>query len=395
MSHCIMYMLRQDAYGAVVICAAAVEQKGNNFYLAKSPTSKLQDYKAATAFFMNRERFMASAEYKMLWSASPCMYGRDLRQLFRAWNNTLRVAKLGESLLNSWEKAMGYIADTYDIAVPHRNDDNLRVCENDGHVFGIVRCELKDFIDNNRRDIEDLLSSKLTGDVPLYNVEYEVVSVEPDNVFCVYVSGNKTPTVSDTVYDDIHFDKTVYACNDIKKIFATCSLIINDPSEHPLSLVGDAERTVDALSRYLAMNIVRARTIPELEESFCGAVKAIVPDSIHNALNKLKEDAELSDAWYLPLGDFWNEVAMPNSLYDAFERYIKKLAEVVPGMLGVEASREDAHCYDENTTALSIYDLSDFAIVFKNEEFANEFIGHYEIDPVDMMFWNGTGWCGA
>lgn len=393
MSNCIMYMLRQNAYGAVVICAAVVEQKGDNFYLVKPPTSKLQDYKAATTF-MNRERFMTRSEYKMLSTVDSCMYGRDLLQLFRAWNNVLRVDNPKGTLRDGWCNTMDYIESTYSLPTPRWNDDNLCVSEDDGHVFGIVCCELNDFIGRKKHDIEDFLSSKLTGDMPLRDVEYEIVNVEPNNALRVYVSGKKASADDDTVYDDIHFDAVVNACNGLKEIYTVCDLIINDPSEYPLSLVGDAERTIDGLNRYLAEHITNAAAIPELEKAFTEAAEAVVPDSISNALNKLKEEAEQSDVWYLRYGDFWNEVPTSHSLYDAFTRYADKLSEVVPGMLGAEESREDSH-YDENTTALSIYDLSDFAIVFMNEASAEKFIGHYEIDPVDMMFWTGNSWQGA
>lgn len=381
MSNCTVYMIRANDYDGVTLSAAAMKENPKSLTIVKDPLTGYNDFFMTTSRW-DATRLYTADEYRLLSSSVGLyMFGRNIQKLFRAWNKAVRVHI---SDVQHWDERVSNIAKTHELPVLHTTENGICVGEDESHVFGVVRCKLSDFVNHDESDIANTLASLLLHTDMLHNITYEVVGTEPDNTLLVYVSGDK-------VIDEIHFDVAFEACNALKEVFVFCSVTGEMPSRFSLSLAADANETAIKLKKRLEENIARAGTVYELEEALVNTANA-VPQHIREALDKAKEQADRDgEEWYRSFGEFWNEVPIPRCLYDAFVRYVGALAKVVPGMLGVERNKDDAH-YDENTVAFSLYDLSDFFIVFKDEASASKFADGCSVDPIDLMYWTGDGW---
>lgn len=88
-------------------------------------------------------------------------------------------------------------------------------------------------------------------------------------------------------------------------------------------------------------------------------------------------------------GKYWDEVPLPGSIERLFATYVELSKEQFPGMLGVEHANM---ALPDNAVALSIYDLSNIAVVFENRNSLDIFLSKNSVEPSDIMCWNGAGW---
>lgn len=79
------------------------------------------------------------------------------------------------------------------------------------------------------------------------------------------------------------------------------------------------------------------------------------------------DDPFYVDAGY---GNYWNEVPLPGCIEECLTSYIKAIQPMVPGLIGLEEPDMDI---PEGAWGLSLYDLSDTMLVFKDRESLDAF----------------------
>ena len=93
-----------------------------------------------------------------------------------------------------------------------------------------------------------------------------------------------------------------------------------------------------------------------------------------------------ADAGY---GLYWNEVPLPCCIEQLFTTFVELTKWQYPGMLGVEHPNM---ALPDNAAALSIYDLSNIAVIFESETCLEEFLKENSVEPSDIMYWTGSCW---
>lgn len=204
------------------------------------------------------------------------------------------------------------------------------------------------------------------------------------------------------------FEEVVSACDFLKELWLFGYLVVSHRSCYKQQTVQQAEVAKLGILRLAASisNIVSGETSEEeklhlTEKLLVNAQELLTHDAdiaefcnyIATVKEVLEEEGDYR-RWYHDfeedLGEFWNEVELPDCVKAMFDAYVKLLATQVNGMVGPEPAKCDE--IPESAWGLSLYDLSDYCIVFESEEAAVAFTDKHGVDPSEFLVWVNSGW---